>query len=107
MANVNERLRDVGFVELRSPGDGEFWQLSAQGVDQDGTCLGRSNCDADQKIKRDPSLHHASIRSRMLACRHREGWNNGWAERTRPRREFVCTCLKPKWDKSPRLVRFF
>ena len=41
MANVNERLRDVGFVELRSPGDGEVWQLSAQGVDQDGTCLGK------------------------------------------------------------------
>ena len=34
MANVDERLREVGFVELRSPADGEVWQLSAQGVDQ-------------------------------------------------------------------------
>ena len=41
MANVDERLREVGFVELRSPADGEVWQLSAQGVDQDGRCLGK------------------------------------------------------------------
>ena len=41
MANVDERLREVGFVELRSPADGEVWQLSAQGVDQEGRCLGK------------------------------------------------------------------
>ena len=40
LSSLDDRLRVAGFVEFRSPGDGEIWQLSSTGMSRSGLCVG-------------------------------------------------------------------
>ena len=40
LSSIDERLRVAGFIEFRSTGDDEIWQLSSNGMSQRGICVG-------------------------------------------------------------------
>ena len=58
LSSIDERLRVAGFVEFRSTGDGEIWQLSSSGMSGSGKCIGpvglrRLSGDPNQTLSSD------------------------------------------------------
>ena len=58
LSSIDERLRVAGFVEFRSTGDGEIWQLSSSGMSRSGKCIGpvglrRLSGDPNQTLSSD------------------------------------------------------
>ncbi len=52
LSSIDDRLRTAGFVEFRSPGDDETWQLSSSGMSRSGTCIGPVGL---RRLSSDPS----------------------------------------------------